>query len=126
MKKKIFYLVGFIVVFTINYLLKCFYDHKQIEELNHIHILSIIDNALSPFGLFLLLKFFSSTTWKIKTFVIVYAIIMTLELSLGYFYGNGHFDYNYLIGSLLGVVCVFILDYISGKTQCDKQQEQTV
>jgi hypothetical protein len=51
---------------------------------------------------------------------------MTLELSLGYFYGNGHFDYNYLIGCLLGLVCVYILDYTVAKIRRDKQQEQSV
>jgi len=58
MKNKILYLIGFIVVFKINYLLKDIYDAEQIEELNQLHIISIFDNALSPFGLFLLLKFF--------------------------------------------------------------------
>jgi hypothetical protein len=124
MKKKIFYLIGFITVFTINYLLKDIYDAKQIEELNQLHIISIIDNALSPFGLFLLLKFFFTLTYKFKNFAIIYAIIMTLELSLGYFYGNGHFDYNYLIGCLLGLGCVYILDYTVTKISSDKQQEQ--
>jgi|GEM_PF-3658643 len=57
MKNKILYLIGFITVFTINYLLKGIYNAEQIEELNQLHILSIFDNALSPFGLFLLLKF---------------------------------------------------------------------
>lgn len=125
MKNKILYLIGFITVFTINYLLKGIYDAEQIEELNQLHILSIFDNALSPFGLFLLLKFFFTKTYKFKTFAIVYGIIMTLELSLGYFYGNGHFDYNYLIGCLLGLACVYILDYTVAKVQSVKEDEKT-
>jgi len=123
MKNKIYYLIGFIAVFTVNYLLKDIYDAKQIEELNQLHIISIVDNALSPFGLFLLLKFLFITRYRLKTFIILYAIIMTLELSLGYFYGNGHFDFNYFVGCLFGLVCVYILDYIVVKTSKNKQQQ---
>jgi hypothetical protein len=126
MKKKILYLFGFIGVFVVSFLLKGTLDNKLIEQTNQIHLLGIIRSSLSVFGLFLLLKFFSSATWKFITFAIVYAIIMILELSLGYFYGNGHFDYNYLIGCLLGLVCVYILDYVVAKTQSDNQEEQSV
>lgn len=124
MKKNIYYLLGFIVIVAINYLLKGIYDAKQIEELNQIHFLSTIDNALKPFGLFLLLKFFSTKSWKFKTYAIFYSVIMVLELSLGYFYGNGHFDYNYLIGCILGLILVYGLDHMLIKMQCEKQHKQ--
>ncbi len=51
---------------------------------------------------------------------------MILELSLGYFYGNGHFDYNYPIGCLLGLVYVYILDDLVAKAQSNNQEEQSV
>lgn len=125
MKKNIYYLLGFIVIVAINYLLKGVYDAKQIEELNQIHTLSIIDNVLKPFGLFLLLKFFSTKSWKFKTYAIFYSVIMVLELSLSYFYGNGHFDYNYLIGCILGLILVYVLDLTVHKIQNQKHNEQT-
>jgi hypothetical protein len=124
MKKSIFYLLGFIIVLVIDYFLKDLYDIAQVEQFNHMHALSVLDKALNPFGLFLLFKFFAPTRITFKAFAIMYAIIMALEFSVGYFYGSGHFDYNYLIGCFIGLLVVYGLELLIPKVEEEKQQEK--
>jgi hypothetical protein len=50
---------------------------------------------------------------------------MALELSLGYFYGSGNFDYNYLVGCAVGLSGVYILDYTVVKVKSVKEEETT-
>lgn len=130
MKKRIFYLIGLLVVFTFNYLIKAHYDLELAERLNEINFFTIIDHALNPVGVFLLLKFFINKYWTTKTFTLFYLVIMILELTIGYYNGKNIIDYNYLIGTLLGIGVVFLIEWltvaIKKENQNKNQLEQSI
>jgi len=121
MKKNYFYIIGFIMIMTLNYLIKKYLNPDYPENLNEINFYEIIREGLRPIGIFLLINFFSRKEMKIQSFAIFILVITIIESMFRYFNGKEIIGYNYTIGMILGLILVYFIDMIKNKI-IDKPQ----
>lgn len=115
MKKNYFYLIGFIIILSLNFLIKKYLNQDYSENLNQINFYKIIIEGLRPIGIFLLINFFSRKGIKIQAFVIFIITIIIVESMFRYFNGKEIIDYNYTIGMILGLIPTYFIDKIKNK-----------
>lgn len=117
MKKKHLYLIGLIITLILSLVLKNYTNDS--ENANTINIYRIIMESLKPLGaLFLMFLLFPQNLKKYKTtlFIITILAYMLLNLTFNYFEGKNIIEYNYIIGTILGLIPILIFDRIN-KTQ---------
>ena len=115
MKKKYFYLIGFIITLVLNYLIKNYSNLNYTENLNQVNIFEIIRHGLEPIVIFLLINFLFKKGIKIQPLAIFIFVLIIIESMIHYYKGKEIIDYNYTIGMILGLFLTFLIDLISNK-----------
>jgi hypothetical protein len=115
MNKRYFYLIGFVIVILLNVVMRKYADPNYSDDLNQINLFKVIENALRPVGIFLLVSFFFKKDYKVSQFAIFILVMIIVESTFRYFNGKSLLDYNYLIGMILGLIPVYLIDLFKQK-----------
>ncbi|WP_299527678.1 hypothetical protein [uncultured Lutibacter sp.] len=121
MKKNYFSLIGFAVILIINYALSHYIKQDFTENLNNIDFYKILKQSLHPPFIFLFIIFFSRNSLRATTFTLFIFGYMIIEFIFRYFNEKDIFEYNYIIGMIVGLILVFLIDWIKEKIVINKK-----
>ena len=125
MKKRIYYLVGLLVILIINYLIKEYFIQDSSKNLNDINVYQVLSETLRPIVIFLLMGLFSSRKPRAIVVAGVLALFMTIEFIVRYSSDKEVIEYNELIGLFIGSTLLFAFEWFENK-QTNKDEKQII
>ena len=123
MKKRIYYLIGFLTILVINYLVKEYLIQDSTKDINYINFYEILLETLSPIAFFLLISFFSPRKPKAVSVAGLLVFVMIIEIIMRYYGDKELINYNELIGLVIGSTLLFAFEWFENK-QTNKNEKQ--